>query len=366
MIIGMPREVKADEYRVALPPGGVRELVRNQHTVIVEKSAGEGSGLSDSEYDQAGAKIAHSAEEVWQRSDLLLKVKEPAPSEYQFFRPDLALFSYLHLAANERLLHALLESGITALAYETVEDANHHLPLLQPMSEIAGSMATQVAAQYLQRPDGERGVLMGGVPGVHPAHVVVIGGGTVGANAARVALGMGARVTLLDINNDRLRYLDDVLGGRLTTLYSNEINITEAVRTADAVIGAVLVTGARAPRLVTREMLTLMPRGSVIVDVAVDQGGCFETTRPTTHSDPIYFMEGVLHYGVANMPGAVPRTSSYALSNATLHYALRLAGAGVNEALNRDSSLARGLNVAKGKVVHPAVADTFNLPVSPA
>ena len=278
-----------------------------------------------------------------------------------YLRPDLILFTYLHLAADEGLTHALLDSGVIGLAYETVEDAHGRLPLLQPMSEVAGRMATQIAAQYMQKPEGGRGILMGGIPGVRPAHVVILGGGTVGANAAVVALGMGAQVTLLDVNTERLRYLDETLHGRFVTLHSNSANIADAISTADAVIGGVLVTGARAPRLITREMLALMPRSSVIVDVAVDQGGCVETTRATTHSDPTYVVDGVLHYGVANMPGAVPRTSSFGLSNATLRYILKVADLGVDAALESDAGLAKGLNVRGGQVTHPAVADTFGL-----
>ncbi|MFN8529515.1 MAG: alanine dehydrogenase [Anaerolineae bacterium] len=289
----------------------------------------------------------------------------PSPSrQYGFCRSDLILFTYLHLAADEGLTHAMLDSGVIGIAYETVEDHEGRLPLLQPMSEVAGRMATQVAAHYLQRPEGGRGILMGGIPGVRPAHVVILGGGTVGTNAAQIALGMGAQVTLLDVNTERLRYLDEVLHGRLTTLQSNEANIVESLHSADAVIGAVLVTGARAPRLVTREMLSGMPRNSVIVDVAVDQGGCVETTHATTHSDPTYVVDGVLHYGVANMPGAVPRTSTYGLSNATLRYMLKLADLGWREAFERDPGLVKGLNVLNGKVMHPAVADTFHLPMA--
>lgn len=364
MIVGIPKEIKNNEYRVALPPGGVRELVRNGHRVLVEQNAGTGSGFTDEEYQKAGATVLSTAAEVWQGAQMVVKVKEPQPNEYPFLRDDLVLFTYLHLAASEELTRALLDSGVIGIAYETVEDHEGRLPLLQPMSEVAGRMATQVAAQYMQRPEGGRGILMGGVPGTRPAHVVILGGGTVGTNAAQVALGMGAQVTLLDVNTERLRYLDEVLHGRLTTLYSNESNVTESLATADAVIGAVLVTGARAPRLVTREMLSLMPRNSVIVDVAVDQGGCVETTHATTHSDPTYVVDGVLHYGVANMPGAVPRTSSYALSNATLRYVLRIANLGAAEAMDRDPGLAKGLNVQYGKVTHAAVAETFNLPLA--
>jgi alanine dehydrogenase len=365
MIIGIPKEIKDNEYRVALPPHAVRELIRHQHTVLVERGAGQGSSFSDDEYQAAGATLLDSAGEVWSRAQMVIKVKEPQPTEYGYLRPDLILFTYLHLAASEDLTHALLDSGVIGLAYETVEDRQGRLPLLQPMSEVAGRMATQIAAHYLEKPNGGRGILMGGVPGVRPAHIVILGAGTVGTHAAQVALGMGARVTLLDINLDRLRYLSEVLTGRLTTLGSNVTNIHEAITTADGVIGAVLIPGARAPHLVTREMLGDMPDGSVIVDVAVDQGGCVETTRPTTHSDPTYVIDGVLHYGVANMPGAVPRTSSFALANATLPYIVRVADMGLHDALRADSGLAKGLNVYHGYVTYDAVADTFDLAVRP-
>ena len=366
MIIGIPKEIKDNEYRVALPPHAARELIRHGHEVYVQRGAGQGSAFADAEYADAGAILCDTAEEVWQRAQMILKVKEPQPSEYRFLRSDLILFTYLHLAASEDLTHALLDSGVTGLAYETVEDRHHHLPLLQPMSEVAGRMATQVAAHYLEKPNGGRGILMGGIPGVRPAHVVVLGAGTVGTQAAQVALGMGARVTLLDINLDRLRYLSEVLTGRLTTLSSNATNIAEAVQTADAVIGAVLIPGARAPHLVTRDMLPEMLDGSVIVDVAVDQGGCVETTHPTTHSDPTYVIDGVLHYGVANMPGAVPRTSSFGLANATLPYVLKVANMGLHDALRSDPGLARGLNVFEGYVTYDAVADAFDLAVRPS
>lgn len=366
MIIGIPKEIKDNENRVALPPHAVRELVRHGHSAYVEAGAGSDSGFNDDEYIAAGAIISHSAEEVWQQAQMVLKVKEPQPTEYPYLRADLILFTYLHLAASESLTHALLDSGVAGLAYETVEAHNGQLPLLQPMSEVAGRMATQIVAHYLEKPFGRRGILMGGVPGVHPAHVAVIGAGTVGTHAAQVALGMGARVTLLDINLERLRYLSEVLAGRLTTLSSNTANIIETIATADAVIGAVLIPGARAPHLVTREMLPDMLNGSVIVDVAVDQGGCVETTHPTTHSDPIYFVDGVLHYGVANMPGAVPRTSSFALANATLPYIIKMADMGLHDAALSDPGLLKGLNVYGGYVTHPAVADTFDLPVQQA
>lgn len=361
MLIGIPKEIKVEEHRVALPPAGVAELVKRGHSVFVETQAGHGSGFTDDEYTHAGATVLYSAAEVWQRAELVVKVKEPQKSEYGYLRPDLVLFTYLHLAAEEHLTHAMLESGVMGIAYETVEDAEGKLPLLEPMSEVAGRMAAQIVSHYLEKPHGGRGVLMGGVPGVRPAHIVVLGGGTVGTNAAKVALGMGARVTLLDINIERLRYLDDVLHGRIETMYSSAGNIAEIIKSADAVIGSVLITGARAPMLITRDMLHTMPKNSVIVDVAVDQGGCVETTRPTTHSNPTYFVDDVLHYGVANMPGAVPRTSSLALANATLRYVLKIASVGVFEAMAQDAGLLKGLNVYAGKCTHPAVAQTFNL-----
>ncbi len=361
MIIGIPKEIKVDEHRVALPPSGVREFARRGHAVYAQSGLGEGSGFPDSEYQASGAEMLDSAADVWSRADMIIKVKEPQPSEYAYLHPDLILFAYLHLAAEEALAFALLDSGVTGIAYETVEDSAGRLPLLEPMSEVAGRMAAQVVSHYLERHKGGRGVLMGGVPGVAAAHVVILGAGTVGANAAKIALGMGARVTLLDINLDRLRYLADVLDGNLTTLYSNWVNIGRAIQTADALIGSVLIAGARAPMLVTRDMLPTMPKGSVIVDVAVDQGGCVETTRPTTHSEPTFAIDGVLHYGVANMPGAVPRTSSLALANATLPYALQIADQGPAAALAGNPALLQGLNTFAGQCTHPAVADTFGL-----
>ncbi|MDE2952510.1 MAG: alanine dehydrogenase [Chloroflexota bacterium] len=362
MNIGIPTEIKADEHRVSLPPAGVREFARRGHRVLVETQAGTGSGFTDDEYFEAGATILDSAARVWAQADMVIKVKEPQPSEYRHLHPDLILFTYLHLAAEAELTHAMLQSGVTGIAYETVQDPSGRLPLLEPMSEVAGRMAAQVVSRYLERHKGGRGLLMGGVPGVASANVVILGAGTVGANAAKIALGMGANVTLLDINLDRLRYLEDVLDGNLNTLYSNSGNIAAAIRTADALIGSVLITGARAPMLVTRDMLPSMPAGSVIVDVAVDQGGCVETTSVTTHSQPTFVLDDVLHYGVANMPGAVPRTSSLALSNATLPYALKIADLGVAAALGTDAALLKGLNTFDGQCAHPAVAKTFGLP----
>ena len=361
MIIGIPKEIKDNEHRVSVPPAGVHEFTKRQHTVFVERHAGMGSGFADAEYFRAGATILESSAEVWSQAEMIIKVKEPQESEFPYIHDDLVLFTYLHLAAEEALTHAMLRSGVTGIAYETVQDETGRLPLLEPMSEVAGRMAAQVVSRYLEKHQGGRGVLMGGVPGVAAAHIVILGAGTVGTNAAKIALGMGARVTLLDINLDRLRYLDGILAGNLTTLYSNSDNIADSIRSADGLIGSVLITGARAPMLVTRDMLPTMPESSIIVDVAVDQGGCVETTRVTTHSSPTFVIDDVLHYGVANMPGAVPRTSSLALSNATLPYALKIADMGVRAALRSDRTLRLGLNTFAGHCTHPAVAETFAL-----
>lgn len=365
MIIGIPKEVKDNEYRVAMPPGGVKTFVLRGHKVIVQKDAGVGSGFSDAEYVNAGAEILDTAAEVWGGANMVMKVKEPRPDEYEFLRDNLLLFTYLHLAAEKELTKELVNRGTAGVAYETVELPDKSLPLLTPMSEVAGRMSIQVGAYYLQRANGGVGKLMGGVPGVRPAHVVVIGGGVVGTNAAKMALGMGAQVTMMDINMDRLRYLDDVLHGRFFTVASNPVNVAEATSVADLVVGAVLIPGARAPRLVTREMITAMKTGSVVVDVAIDQGGCVETIKPTSHSDPTYLVDDVVHYGVTNMPGAVPRTSTYALSNATLPYALRLADMGFEEAVKNDPGLALGVNTYKGQVTYQAVADAFDLEYKP-
>ncbi len=364
MIIGIPKEIKDNEYRVSMTPGGVHLLVEAGHTVLVGEAAGEGSRFTDEDYIQAGAKIV-SAADAWNQAEMVVKVKEPMPAEYQYLRPDLLLFTYLHLAAAETLTRTMLESGVTGVAYETVELPNGALPLLTPMSEVAGRMAAQIGAQYLERSQGGRGKLLGGIPGVKPASVVVIGGGVVGTNAAQIALGMGARVTMLDVNIDRLRQLSEVLHGNFETWASNPLHIARAVERADLVIGAVLVKGARAPKLVSREMISTMKPGSVIVDVAVDQGGCVETTHATTHSDPVYFVDGVLHYGVANMPGAVPRTSTHGLSNATLPYVLKLAKLGFEGAIKADKSLALGVNTYKGKLTYPAVAEAFGMDYTP-
>ena len=361
MIIGIPKEIKDNENRVSMPPGGVHTLVEAGHRVLVQAGAGEGSSFSDEQYEQAGAELLPTAAEVWNGANLVQKVKEPQPEEFDFLRDDLVLFTYLHLAAEETLTHEMMKRGVTGVAYETVELPNRHLPLLTPMSEVAGRMAIQVGAHYLERPNGGRGKLLGGVPGVRAADVVIIGGGVVGTNAAQMALGMGARVIIIDRDLDRLRFLSEVLHGSLTTLASNRLNIAEAVRVADVVVGAVLIAGAAAPKLVTRDMIETMQPGSVVVDVSVDQGGCIETTKPTTHSNPTFYVDGVLHYGVTNMPGAVPRTSTYALSNATLPYTLDLASKGFEQAVADDPTLALGVNTYKGKLTYPAVAEAFGL-----
>jgi len=361
MIIGIPKEIKPQENRVAMTPGGVATLVRAGHTVLVEDGAGVGSGLTNDEYLAAGAQLV-SADKAW-GAKMVIKVKEPIASEYQYLRPDLILFTYLHLAAAEELTRALLASKCTGIAYETVQLPDGSLPLLTPMSEVAGRMATQVGAHYLEKYQGGRGVLLGGVPGVAPGNVVVLGGGVVGTNAAKMALGLGARVTIIDVSHKRLQYLDDVFGGRLTTITSTEPNIREAVAQADLVIGGVLIVGAKAPNLVTRDMLKTMKEGSVIVDVSVDQGGCVETIKPTTHKDPTYVIDGVVHYGVANMPGGVPRTSTFALTNQTLPYAMKLAAKGM-DALKADASLMLGLNTCNGLLTCQAVGDAFNIACS--
>jgi alanine dehydrogenase len=362
MNIGIPRETKTHEYRVAATPGAVRALTEAGHSTFVEAGAGAGSGFSDDDYRGQGAAVVDSAEEAWAQQ-LVLKVKEPVAAEYGYLRDDLLLFTFLHLAADRPLTDALIQAGTTAVAYETVQLDNGSLPLLTPMSEVAGRMATQVGAHYLSRFLGGRGLLLGGVPGVPAGNVVILGGGVVGINAAKMALGLGARVTILDISHSRLQYLDDVFGGRIQTLASNVANVAEMTRQADLLIGAVLIPGARAPHLVRREMLAEMKPGSVIVDVAVDQGGCIETIRPTTHDQPTFTVDGVVHYGVANMPGAVPNTSTTALSNQTLPYALRLAGKGAR-ALLEDRVLLRGVNVHQGLLTHRAVGDAFGIEVA--
>ena len=362
--IGVAKEIKADEYRVALTPAGARELGQRGHDVIVETGAGEGSAVSDAAYEAAGAVIA-SVDDVWADSELLLKVKEPVEPEYGRLRDGLVLFTYLHIAADEPLTRALLESGITAVAYETVETDAGGLPLLAPMSEIAGRLAAQAGAYFLEKPQGGRGLLLGGVPGVAPGRVVVIGGGMVGYNAAVIALGLGANVTILERSLDRMRHLEEILSGRVSLVMSSSLQIEESVQDADVVIGAVLIPGALAPKLITREMVSEMKDGSVLADVAIDQGGCAETSRPTTHSEPVYVVDGVTHYCVANMPGAVPITSTKALTNATLPYVEEIADYGLAEAVGRDLALARGVNVVGGRVTYEAVADAHGLDYHP-
>src|SRR5437016_4617225 len=364
MKAGVVKEIKADEYRVALTPAGARELVQRGHEVLVETGAGDGSSFPDDAYEAVGATLG-SADEVWGDAELLLKVKEPLASEYPLLREGLVLFTYLHLAASEELTRALAESGAACVAYETVETDNHALPLLAPMSEIAGRLAAQAGAYFLEKPLGGRGLLLGGVPGVAPGRVLVIGGGIVGYNAAVIALGLGANVTILDRSIDRMRHLEEILSGRVSLVMSSSLQIEESVKEADVVIGAVLIPGALAPKLVTRAMIAEMKDGSVLADVAIDQGGCAETSRPTTHSEPVYTVEGVTHYCVANMPGAVPITSTKALTNATLPYVEAIADFGFAEAVARDPELARGVDVVDGKVTYEAVADAHGLDYQP-
>ncbi len=366
MQIGLPREIKSDENRVALTPGGIQMLVRDGHSVVVESGAGRGSGFEDADYERVGAQVAPDAAAAW-AADMVVKVKEPLEQEYQYFRPGQILFTYLHLAPVPALTAALVEHGVTAVAYETVQLPDGSLPLLTPMSEVAGRMAPQLGAQFLERPHGGRGILLGGVAGVRPGRVTVVGGGIVGTNAARIAMGLGAEVTILDISGERLRQLDDLFGGRLHTLMSNEFNIAEAVAECDLLVGAVLIPGARAPHLVTEDMVRAMRPGSVIIDVAIDQGGSIATVdRVTTHSDPTYERHGVIHYAVANMPGAVPRTSTLALTHATLPYARALAGRGVVRAMTDDAPLRHGLNTYRGRVTYKAVATAHGVEHVPA
>jgi alanine dehydrogenase len=364
MVIGVPREIKPGEQRVAATPAGVHALVEAGHPVLVEQDAGQGSGFRDDEYAQVGASLG-SAEKIWSAAELILKVKEPIAEEYPRFRRAQILFTYLHLAPVPELTAALRGSGMIAVAYETVQRADGSLPLLTPMSEVAGRLAVLEGAHHLGKAYGGRGILLSGVPGVPPGNVVIIGGGTVGLNAARIAIGLGADVSLLDINLDRLRHLDEMFRGRIVTLPSNAFNVAQAVQRADLLVGAVLVTGERAPRLVTRAMVERMKEGSVIVDVAVDQGGCIETIHPTTLMEPTYRVGGVVHYGVANMPALVPRTSTFALTNATLPYVLELAGKGPAAVAREHSPLARGFNIWGGCIVHPAVAESVGEPVTP-
>jgi alanine dehydrogenase len=358
MIIGVPREIKDHEARVGITPAGVKALTEAGHKVLVETNAGALSSFPDEEYQNAGAEIVGDAGYAWGKADMVVKVKEPIEKEYAYFRDGLVLFTYLHLAPIPGLTNKLLDAKVIGIAYETVRDRQNTLPLLTPMSEVAGRMSVQVGASYLEKEKGGRGILLGGVPGVPPAHVSVIGGGVVGTNAAKIALGMGAKVTLIDLNLNRLREIDDIFGGRVYTLASNSYNLAHATREADLVIGAVLIPGATAPKIVTREMVSRMKKGAVIVDVAIDQGGCVETARPTSHSDPSYTVDGVVHYCVTNMPGAVPHTSTLALTNATFPYVLRIATLGAKEALRRDAGFAEGLNTWGGKLTYKGVAES--------
>lgn len=365
MIVGVPKEIKADEYRVGMVPAGVRELVLKNHTVLVEKSAGDGSGLPDDLYIKEGAEVVSTAQEVWSRSELIVKVKEPIEEEYKYLREGLLLYTFLHLAANKPLTEVLLEKRIIGIAYETVQEADGSLPLLVPMSEVAGRMAVHEGAKYLEKEKGGRGILLGGVPGVAPGRITIIGGGVVGTNAAKMALGLGARVTLIDSSLKRLRYLDDIFGGRLETLHSNRHTIRESVRQADLLIGAVLIAGAKAPRLVTRSMVGEMKKGAVIVDVSVDQGGCVETSHPTSHHDPIFVVDGVTHYCVSNMPGAVPHTSTFALTNATFPYAFQIAQKGITICIGEHRAIRSGINVYCGSLVCKQVALSLDMDYKP-
>lgn len=366
MIIGVPKEIKNNENRVALTPAGVEALCKAGHKVVIENNAGVGSGISDEEYTAVGAEILAAPSEVFARADMIMKVKEPQPAEYELFKDGQLLFTYLHLAPEPLLTAALLKKKVVGIAYETVQPADRSLPLLTPMSEVAGRMSIQIGAQFLEKPHGGKGILLGGVPGVSPAKVAILGGGVVGTNAAKMAIGMGADVTILDVSIARLGYLDDIFGSRIKTLMSNSYNIKQAVAEADLLVGAVLIPGAKAPKIVTEEVVKAMKPGSVIVDVAIDQGGSVETVdRVTTHAEPTYEKYGVLHYSVANMPGAVARTSTFALTNATLPYALKLANLGFTEAIRADLALARGVNTIYGKLTYKAVADALNLPYTP-
>ena len=365
MIIGIPIEIKNNENRVALTPGGSLELIKKGHTVYVQDQAGFNSGFPNELYEEVGAKILPTIEEVYAIAEMIMKVKEPIESEYKLIKKGQLVFTYFHFASHEPLTKAMIESGAICLAYETVEKADRSLPLLIPMSEVAGRMATQQGAKYLEKPIMGKGVLLGGVPGVSPGRVLVLGGGVVGTQAAKMAAGLGAQVTIMDVNLDRLRYLNDVMPPNVVTRYSNEVNIRELIPIMDLIIGAVLIPGAKAPNLITRDMLKDMQAGTVLVDVAVDQGGCIETCRPTTHADPTFIIDDVVHYCVANMPGAVPYTSTIALTNATLPYALQLANKGWEKACKDNQELAKGLNVINGDVVYEAVAEVFGLPYVP-
>jgi len=365
MKIGVPKEIKTNENRVALVPAGAEALVAKGHSVMMEKGAGEGSGFPDQAYTSVGATIGPNADAVWRDAEMIMKVKEPIAPEWPRMKKGQVVFTYFHFAADKELTQAHLKSGATCIAYETVELPNRELPLLTPMSEVAGRMAVQEGAKYLEKLYGGRGVLLGGVPGVAPAKVVILGGGIVGINAAKMAAGLGAKVTVLDLDLERLRYLSDVMPANVTLIYSNRHNILEQIATADLVVGAVLIPGAIAPRLIRREDLKTMQPGAVIVDVAIDQGGCVETIKATTHENPTYVVDGIIHYGVANMPGGVPRTSTLALTNATFPYALQLANKGWKQALKDNPALRKGLNIVDGKVTYPAVAEAFGLPFTP-
>ncbi|WP_027003996.1 alanine dehydrogenase [Hugenholtzia roseola] len=365
MIIGVPKEIKTDENRVALTPAGAAELVAHGHTVYVEKEAGFGSGFPDEEYVRTGAKILNTAKEIYDIAEMIVKVKEPIEPEYKLIRENQLVFTYFHFASYQPLTEAMIDSKAVCLAYETVEKADRSLPLLVPMSEVAGRMSVQQGAKYLEKPIKGRGILLGGVPGVKPANVLILGGGIVGTQAAKMAAGLGANVTIMDVSLPRLRYLDDIMAANVTTLMSNRYNIAQAVTQSDLIIGAVLIPGAKAPHLITRDMLKTMRPGTVVVDVAVDQGGCIETCKPTTHSNPTYIIDDVVHYCVANMPGAVPYTSTVALTNATLPYMLQLANKGWERACAENKELLLGLNVVKGKVVYQGVAEAFDLPYTP-
>jgi alanine dehydrogenase len=365
MIVGVPKEIKPDEYRVAMLPVGAEELTHSGHTVLIESGAGHGSGIPDTLYQAAGATIIADAALIWAEADLVVKVKEPQTTEWPLLRPDQVVFTYFHFAADEALTRAVIDSGITAIAYETLRDHKGGLPLLTPMSEVAGRMSIQEGAKFLERPQEGRGILLSGVPGVAPAEVAILGGGVVGSNAAKIAAGLGANVRILDINLDRLRYLDDIMPPNVTTLYSDRHTILESIERADLVIGAVLITGARAPRLVRADDLSRMKNGSVIVDVAIDQGGCVATARPTTHRQPTYLRDGVVHYCVTNMPGAVGRTSTYALCNVTLPYVLQFATHGWRNVAGADAGIAEGVNIDHGRVTNQAVAATYGLRFDP-
>jgi alanine dehydrogenase len=364
MVIGVPKEIKNNENRVALTPAGVTELRKYGHTVYVQVNAGEGSGFEDEEYIAAGAVMLPTIEEVYGISEMIMKVKEPIPAEYDLIKEDQLLFTYFHFASSEELTQAMLAKGAVCLAYETVERPDRSLPLLVPMSEVAGRMAIQEGAKYLEKPLKGRGILLGGVPGVKPANVLILGGGIVGTQAAKMAAGLGAHVTIMDVSLARLRYLSDIMPPNVQTMMSNEYNIREMIKVCDLIVGAVLIPGAKAPHLITREMLKQMRPGTVLVDVAVDQGGCIETCSPTTHENPTFIIDGVVHYCVANMPGAVPYTSTLALTNATLPYALQLANKGWQQACRDNSDLKAGLNVVDGKIVYKGVAEAFNLPLT--